>query len=73
MDEKRKSIQDFVDLITAMDRDDETYKADKRSFVNELKNARTKINDYCDVNVKVNYAIVLAVGMVLGFVLRAVL
>lgn len=73
MDEKRKSIQEFVDLITAMDRDDEQYKADKRNFVNELKNARKKINDYCDVNERVNYAIILGVGMVLGFALRALL
>lgn len=73
MDEKRKSIQEFVDLITAMDRDDEQYKADKRNFVNELKNARKKINDYCDVNERVNYAIILGVGMVLGFALRTLL
>lgn len=59
-------LDDVIIAIAELDTKDEQYKLSKQENVEKMKRLKNVINDYCDINEKLQYAIVFVLGFVLG-------
>lgn len=68
-----ETVQSLTEQIHALDKSDEQYKIDKQENINALKELKSSINEYCDINVKLQYALCGIIGFAIGILVMVIL
>ena len=67
-----ETVQSLTEHIQSLDKADEQYKIDKQENINALQELKTSINEYCDVNVRLQYILCGIIGFALGIIVMVV-